>query len=108
MFRILEIPGLRELRDATSGDPHICIAPCSQLNLARAFTQAADAGAHVINISGGELTPTDSAFPLLAEAVRRCAEQNVLIVAAVGNEPCECLNVPGALPTVLAVGAMNE
>lgn len=30
------------------------------------------------------------------------------IVAVAGNEGCECLYVPAAMPTVLAVGAMNE
>ena len=83
------------------------IAPCSQLDLARAITQAVQEGAHIINISGGELSPTGAAHPILTEAVQNCADNNVLIVAAVGNEGCECLHIPGALPAVLAVGAMN-
>lgn len=83
------------------------VAPCSQLDLARAITQAVQEGAHIINISGGELSPSGTAHPLLADAVRSCADNNVLIVAAAGNEGCECLHVPGALPSVLAVGAMN-
>jgi cyanobactin maturation PatA/PatG family protease len=81
---------------------------CSQLDLARAITQALAGGAQVINISGGEITPSGAATPLLANAVRLCAENNVLIVAAVGNEGCECLHVPAALPLVLAVGAMDS
>ena len=87
--------------------PDGSIAPCSQLDLARAITQAVEAGAHIINISGGELSPAGSAHPLLADAVQKCANSNVLIVAAVGNEGCDCLHIPGALPSVLAVGAMN-
>lgn len=83
------------------------IAPCSQLDLARAITQAVQAGAHIINISGGEFSPSGTAHPLLADAVRNCANNNILIVAAAGNEGCECLHIPGALPSVLAVGAMN-
>jgi cyanobactin maturation PatA/PatG family protease len=83
------------------------VAPCSQLDLARAITQAVQEGAHVINISGGELSPSGTAHPLLADAVQNCAANGVLIVAAAGNEGCECLHVPGALPSVLAVGAMN-
>ena len=83
------------------------IAPCSQLDLARAITQAVQAGAHVINISGGELSPSGTAHPLLTDAVQKCADNNVLIVAAAGNEGCDCLHIPGALPSVLAVGAMN-
>jgi cyanobactin maturation PatA/PatG family protease len=83
------------------------IAPCSQLDLARAITQAMQGGAHIINISGGELTPSGTAHPILADAIRDCATRSVLIVAAVGNEGCDCLHIPSALPSVLAVGAMN-
>jgi cyanobactin maturation PatA/PatG family protease len=83
------------------------IIPCSQLDLARAIKQAVREGAHIINISGGELSPSGTAHPLLADAVQYCVDSNVLIVAAVGNEGCECLHVPGALSSVLAVGAMN-
>ncbi len=83
------------------------IAPCSQVDLARAIEQAVQAGATVINISGGELAQPGAAHPLLANAVRNCAENGVLMVAAAGNEGCDCLNVPGALPSVLAVGAMD-
>jgi cyanobactin maturation PatA/PatG family protease len=83
------------------------IAPCSQLDLARAILLAANHGAHIINISGGQLTPSGEADPLLMNAVRHCTEQNILIVAAAGNDGCNCLHIPGALPSVLAVGAMN-
>lgn len=88
------------------GNDH-AIAPCSQLDLARGLLQAAQEGVHIINISGGELSPSGTAHPLLADAVRRCAAQGILIIAAAGNEGCDCLHIPGALPTVLAVGAMN-
>lgn len=81
---------------------------CSQVDLARAITQAVAAGAHVINISGGEITPSGAATPLLAKAVQLCADNNILIVAAAGNEGCECLHVPAALPLVLTVGAMDD
>jgi cyanobactin maturation PatA/PatG family protease len=83
------------------------LVACSQLDLARAIAQAVQEGAHIINISGGELSPSGSAHPILADAVQSCADNNVLIVAAAGNEGCECLHVPGSLPSVLAVGAMN-
>ena len=83
------------------------IAPCSQLDLARAIIQAVQEGAHIINISGGELSPSGTAHPILADAVQKCADNNVLIVAAAGNDGCDCLHIPGALPSVLAVGAMN-
>jgi subtilisin family serine protease len=80
---------------------------CAQLDLARALLLAAEQGADVINVSGGEFTPSGEAHPILAGAVRRCAGRGILIVAAAGNEGCECLHVPAALPGVLAVGAMT-
>lgn len=83
------------------------IAPCSQIDLARAITQAVQEGANVINISGGQLTASPESDQLLANAVRLCQEKNVLIVAAAGNDGCECLHIPAALESVLAVGAMD-
>jgi peroxiredoxin len=88
--------------EATSGP-----APCSQLDLAHAIGRAVDAGAHIINVSAGEFAPQGAAHPLLAEAVRSAA-RSALIVAAAGNEGCDCLHVPGALPSVLAVGAADR
>ena len=80
----------------------------SQLNLARAIEQAVNAGANIINISGGELTDYGEAEDWLNRAVSLCKNNNVLLVAAAGNDGCECLHVPAALPTVLAAGAMGE
>ena len=84
------------------------IAPCSQIDLARAITQVVQAGAQIINISGGEYSPSGTAHPILAKAIQDCVEQGILIVAAAGNEGCECLHIPGAMPAVLAVGAMDR
>ena len=83
------------------------LQPCSQLDLARAITQAVTHGAHIINISGGQFSPSGTAHPLLADVVRECAGRGVLIVAAAGNDGCACLHVPAALDSVLAVGAMD-
>ena len=83
------------------------IAPCSQVDLARAITQAVEQGANVINISGGQLAASAESDQLLANAIRLCQENNVLIVAAAGNDGCDCLHIPAALESVLAVGAMD-
>jgi cyanobactin maturation PatA/PatG family protease len=80
----------------------------SQLDLVRAIEQAVQEGAHVINISGGQRSPKGQADEVLARAIRLCEQSNVLVVAAAGNDGCECLHVPAALPGVLAVGAMGE
>ncbi|WP_293380993.1 PatA/PatG family cyanobactin maturation protease [Phenylobacterium sp.] len=81
---------------------------CSQLDLARAILLAVENGAHIINISGGQLTPSSEPEPVLAQAIAACARRNVLIVAAAGNDGCDCLHVPACAPTVLAVGAMDD
>ncbi|WP_174243213.1 S8 family serine peptidase [Beijerinckia sp. L45] len=80
---------------------------CSQLDLARAILLAVENGAHVINLSGGQLSPSGMATPILEQAIERCRVQNVLIVAAAGNDGCDCLHVPAAAASVLAVGAMD-
>ncbi|NER34301.1 MAG: PatA/PatG family cyanobactin maturation protease [Oscillatoria sp. SIO1A7] len=79
----------------------------TQLDLARGIEQAANAGAHIINLSGGQLTDFGEAEGWLENAVRLCQERNILLVAAAGNDGCQCLHVPAALPAVLAVGAMD-
>ncbi|MFP2958068.1 PatA/PatG family cyanobactin maturation protease [Myxococcus sp. 1LA] len=84
------------------------VAPCSQLELARAILLAAEAGAQVINISGGELSTEGATEPLLERAVEQCRQRGILIVAAVGNDACACLLAPAALSSVLAVGAMSR
>ncbi|OAI47470.1 peptidase S8 [Planctomycetaceae bacterium SCGC AG-212-F19] len=102
-------PGCRGLiapifKDVISGSP----VPCSQIDLARAILQVAQAGANVINVSGGQFSPSGTAHPILADAIGNCSRNGVLIVAAAGNDGCECLHIPGALPSVLAVGAMDS
>jgi cyanobactin maturation PatA/PatG family protease len=84
------------------------VVPCSQLDLARAVFQAIQAGCRVINISGGEYIRPGAAHPLLLQAIDACAERGILVVAAAGNDGCACLHVPGGLPSVLAVGAMDD
>ncbi len=80
------------------------IVPCSQLELARAITQAVDRGAHIINVSGGEMSESGEAHPILSNALEYCKQKNVLVIAAAGNDGCACLHIPGALKSVLAVG----
>jgi cyanobactin maturation PatA/PatG family protease len=80
----------------------------SQLDLARAIEQAVQEGAHIINVSGGEQSPNGQADGTLQRALRLCEQNNVLVVAATGNDGCACLHVPAALPSVLAVGALGK
>lgn len=83
------------------------LVDCGQADLAMAIDRALDAGAHVINISGGVKSESGRAEFLLESAIERCVRANVLVVAAAGNDGCDCVHVPAALPGVLAVGAAD-
>ena len=78
---------------------------CTQIELAHAIAAAIDHGANIINISGGEFTPSGMPHPILADVLDRCDRLGVLIVAAAGNDGCDCLHIPAAHPSILAVGA---
>jgi hypothetical protein len=80
----------------------------SQLELARGIELAAEAGAQVINVSGGQFSPSAEAEDVLTRAVRACQERNVLVVAAAGNDGCPCVHVPAAIPSVLVAGALDD
>ncbi len=98
-------PGVRgviiPVYDAASGS-----AP--QLEVARAIELAIEEGADIINFSGGQYSDTGVADQWLSDAVVRCAEAGVLLIAAAGNDGCECLHVPAAASTALAVGAIDS
>ena len=80
----------------------------SQLDLTRGIEAAVEAGADLINISGGQLVDDDEADEFLTRAVTLCRDRGVLIVAAAGNDRCPCHHLPAAMPSVLAVGAMDD
>lgn len=80
----------------------------SQLDLARAIERAVMEGADIINVSGGERAPRGEADPILARALNLCDQSNVLLVAAAGNDGCDCHHVPAAVAPALAVGAMDR
>lgn len=89
------------------GDAEGGLTATSQVDLARAIRLAVDRGAHIINISGGQLSPTPEANQFLVDAVAYCEQNGVLIVAAAGNNGCDCLHVPASIAPVLAVGALD-
>ena len=86
--------------------PDRSLLPCTEEVLAQAIREAVRQGAQVINISGGVLSPTGEAGEVLSAAIADSAA-NAVIVAAAGNDGCQCLHIPGALRGVLAVGAMD-
>jgi PatG C-terminal/Subtilase family/PatG Domain len=98
--RGLLLPIFRDMEDGR-------VRAAMQLDLARAILQAVALGANIINVSGGELVASPEADPYLTNAVRLCADSGVLLVAAAGNDACDCLHVPAALDGTLVVGAMD-
>lgn len=83
------------------------VVPASQEELARAIREVIAAGADIINISGGEMAGDRAISPALAKALSEAEEADVLVVAATGNDGCDCAHFPAAAPTVLAVGAVD-
>ena len=80
----------------------------SVLNLARAFELALDLGANIIHCAACRPTQTGEAQDLLTQAVKKCQDNNILIVAPAGNNKGECWCIPAVLPRTLAVGAMKD
>ncbi|MCU0288524.1 MAG: S8 family serine peptidase [Acidobacteria bacterium] len=101
------VPGCRGLILPIYAESNKKILPCSQLDLARAINQALDAGANIINISGGQFEPSGEAEVYLAKAIKTCIDNKVLVISAAGNNGCNCHHVPASIPGVIAVGAMN-
>lgn len=83
------------------------LTAASQVDLARSIHLAVDRGANIINISGGQPSATSEADQFLADALAYCDKAGVLVVAAAGNNGCECLHVPASIASVLAVGAFD-
>lgn len=79
----------------------------SPLNLARAFELALDLGANLIHCAFCRPTQTGEGEEMLNRAVKKCQDNNILIVAPAGNNKGECWCLPAALPRTLAVGAMK-
>ncbi|MEM9926619.1 MAG: PatA/PatG family cyanobactin maturation protease [Cyanobacteria bacterium P01_D01_bin.50] len=80
----------------------------SVLNLARAFELALDLGANIIHCAACRPTQTGEGEDLLTQAVKKCQDNNILIVAPAGNNKGECWCIPAVLTGTLAVGAMKD
>jgi len=70
-------------------------------DVANGIRYAADQGANVINLSLGSDLP-DS---LVRDAVQYAISKGVVVVAAAGNDGCNCMVYPANYPEVVAVGA---
>ncbi len=88
-----------------AGDPAEFLSP---LNLGRALDLAHGLGADIIHCSACVPTQTDAPHELLARAIQRCVDDNILIIAPAGNNAGECRCIPAVLPGTLAVGALKD
>lgn len=74
------------------------------LSVGRGIYYAIEQGADVISLSLGSQLPDD----FVREAVREALAAGIIVVAAAGNDGCECIVYPANYPEVLAVGAINS
>ena len=103
------IPGCRGLLAPVVGERGDgTIVSADQFMLARAIEMLVEAGANIINVSAGQRVASPDADAVLHKALALCAERDVLVVAAAGNDGCTYADVPAALPPVLAVGSHDS
>ncbi|BAY89764.1 MULTISPECIES: PatA/PatG family cyanobactin maturation protease [unclassified Tolypothrix] len=77
----------------------------SPLNLARGFELALELGANIIHCGFCRPTQTGEGEEMLVQAIKKCQENNVLIVSPTGNNLGECWCMPAVLSGTLAVGS---
>jgi cyanobactin maturation PatA/PatG family protease len=81
---------------------------CTQGDLAEGIRNALTHHANIINISASEQADLLGLSTELSGALQEAAVQDVLIVAATGNQGCDCDTIPASVSSVLAVGAHDE
>jgi hypothetical protein len=74
------------------------------LSVGRAILYAAEQGADVISLSLGSTLSDD----YVQEAVHVAIARGSVVVAAAGNDGCECMVYPANYPEVVGVGALNS
>jgi cyanobactin maturation PatA/PatG family protease len=80
----------------------------SPLHLAHAFNLALKLDVNIIHCAACHPTITGFAHEMIQRAVKQCQDNNILIIAPVGNNKGEHFCVPAILPNTLAVGAMKD
>jgi len=74
------------------------------ITVAKGIYYAVERGANVINLSLGSVEE-DS---YVREAVDYAIDNNVVVVAAAGNDGCDCMSYPANYPEVVSVGSVGE
>ncbi|MCP2729483.1 PatA/PatG family cyanobactin maturation protease [Limnofasciculus baicalensis] len=77
----------------------------SPLNLARALELGIELGANIIHCAFCRPTQTGEGEEILVQAIKKCLDNNILIVAPTGNNLDENWCMPAVLSGTLAVGA---
>ncbi len=73
------------------------------ISVALGIRYAVDQGASIINMSLG----AEADDPLVSEQIDYATQNGVVVVAASGNDGCNCISYPARYPDVIAVGATN-
>lgn len=73
-------------------------------DVANGIIYAADQGADVISLSLG----SSSADSVVRQAVDYAISKGAIVVAAAGNDGCDCMSYPANYPEVLSVGATDD
>ena len=73
-------------------------------SVGEAIYYAIDRGADVINISLGATYQDD----YVREAIEAATAAGITVVAAAGNDGCDCVSYPAKYPEVVAVSALDE
>lgn len=74
------------------------------LSVGRSIYYAIQQGADIISISLGSTQPDD----YVRQAVQEALRHGIVVVAAAGNDGCDCMVYPGNYPEVLTVGALDN
>lgn len=74
------------------------------LSIARAIRYAADRNIDVVNLSLGG--PTADQY--LRQAIQYALDRDTIVVAAAGNDGCDCMVYPANYPEVVSVGAYSQ
>lgn len=74
------------------------------LSISRAIRYAADRKVDVINLSLG----ADTEDSYLRQSIQYALQKGVIVVAASGNDGCDCISYPANYSEVVAVGASNS
>lgn len=75
----------------------------NSITVADAIYYAVERDVDIISISLG----TDYEDPYLRQAILQAQDAGIIIVAAAGNDGCDCMVYPANYPEVLAVGSFN-